>query len=159
MNSNCFSENVNETAALDDAQAYFTQFFGCATVNLLNHEGGIGDIDERIKFLTGKDALTDDSKYAEMLKGKGYTVHMIPSTGADNMTYMNTLYVNGTIFVPQMGIDADQSALDAYKALGMNPVGVYTKSMAVDGDGNIHCVTMSNNELSSRNVYGQRAGF
>ncbi|MGZ3723459.1 MAG: agmatine deiminase family protein [Bdellovibrionales bacterium] len=143
LDSNCFSENVNETAGLDDPDSYLKQNFGCKSVTLLNHRGGIGDIDERIKFLTGKDVLTDDPVYASLLKGKGYTIHMIPSTGADDETYMNTLLVNGTIFVPQMGISSDQSALDAYQALGFKPVGVYTKTMATEGSGNIHCVTMN----------------
>lgn len=143
MDGNCFSENVNETAGLNNPQQYLTQYFGCKSVTLLNQRGGIGDIDERIKFLTGKDVLTDDRDYADILAQKGYTVHMMPSTGRDDETYMNTLYVNGTVFVPQMKLPSDQSALDAYRALGMNPVGVVTKQMADQGAGNIHCVTMN----------------
>jgi len=143
LDGNCFSEDVNETAGLQDPQQYFTQYYGCKTVTLLDQEGGIGDIDERIKFLSGKVALTDDDVYAKLLAGKGYQVSRIPSTGADDETYMNTLVVNGTIFVPQMGIKADQDALDAYTKLGFKAVGVYTKELAVEGDGNIHCVTMN----------------
>jgi hypothetical protein len=140
---NCFSENVNETAGLNDPDGFFKTYFGCKTITLLDQRGGIGDIDERIKFLDGKKVLTDDQVYAEMLRAKGYEVHMIPSTGNDGETYMNALFVNGTIFVPQMGIARDQAALDAYRALGFNPVGVYTRQMADQGDGNIHCVTMN----------------
>jgi hypothetical protein len=143
LQGNCFSENVNETAGLNDPETYLKQYFGCSSVTLLDQQGGIGDIDERIKFLSGNDVLTDDTIYAALLQNKGYNVHMIPSTGYGNETYMNTLIVNGTIFVPQMGIDRDQSALDAYKALGFKPVGVYTKDMADQGAGNIHCVTMN----------------
>jgi hypothetical protein len=143
LDSNCFSEDVNETAGLNDPQAYFTQYYGCKTVTLLDQQGGIGDIDERIKFLSGKDVLTDNQTYAKLLQGKGYTVHMIPSTGSDDETYMNTLLVNGTIFVPQMGIAADADAVSAYQALGFKAIGVYTKKLAVDGAGNIHCVTMN----------------
>jgi hypothetical protein len=141
---NCFSEDVNEVADLGGgAQAFFTNYFGCKSVNLIAQEGGIGDIDERLKFMGGKDVLTDDDAYATQLAAQGYTIHRIPSTGNGMETYMNTLLVNGTIFVPQMGIAADQSALDAYRALGLNPVGVMTKQMADEGDGNIHCVTMN----------------
>lgn len=143
MKGNCFAENANEVAALQDPQGFFKQYFGCSTVTILDYSTGLGDIDERIKFLTGNDVLTDNASYATQLKGMGYNVHMIPQTGVDRETYMNTLYVNGTIFVPQMGLSSDQSALDAYKALGMNPVGVFTKTLADEGDGNIHCVTMN----------------
>ncbi len=143
-NGNCFSENASEVANLSDAEAFFKNYFGCRTVTLLNHEGGIGDIDERIKFLGGMDVLTDNENYAQILASKGYTVHRIPSTGADMETYMNSLMVNGTVFVPQMGrtqLDAD--ALTAYRAMGLTAVGVYTHELAVQGNGNIHCITMN----------------
>jgi hypothetical protein len=53
------------------------------------------------------------------------------------------LYVNGTFFVPQMGIASDTSAFQAYIDLGYKAFGVYTKSLADDYDGNIHCVIMN----------------
>jgi hypothetical protein len=140
---NCFSENVNETAGLQDPEKYLKNYFGCQTVTLLKQRGGIGDIDERIKFLDGNVALTDDDDYAGILQGKGYQVQRIPSTGLDGETYMNTLYVNGTVFVPQMGIDRDKDAVAAYAALGMKAVGIYTKQLADQGLGNIHCTTMN----------------
>lgn len=56
---------------------------------------------------------------------------------------MNALVVNGTAFVPQMGLSSDARALDAYRAVGLKPVGVYTKDLADYGEGNIHCVTMN----------------
>ncbi len=140
---NCFSENVNETQRLSDPEGYLKKYFGCTTVTLLEQEGGIGDIDERIKFLTGKDVLTDNATYAGILKNKGYTVHMMPTTGKDGETYMNTLLVNGTMFVPQMGIKRDADAIKAYQDLGFKAVGVMTKQLADRGDGNIHCVTMN----------------
>ena len=143
LDGNCFAENVNEVAELQDATTFLKTYFGCRSVTLLPFNGGIGDLDERLKFLTGKDVLSDDASYAKILEAKGYRVHPIPSTGARMETYMNTLYVNGTIFVPQMGIKADGDALDAYRALGMKPVGVITKRLADEGNGNIHCLTMN----------------
>jgi hypothetical protein len=128
---------------MNDPTGFFTQYFGCSSVALLKQEGGIGDIDERVKFLGDQNVLTDNDNYAAIFKSKGYTVHMIPRTGDEFETYMNTLYVNGTIFVPQMGIASDKAALDAYRALGFNPVGVVTRSMADNGHGNIHCATMN----------------
>jgi agmatine/peptidylarginine deiminase len=68
---------------------------------------------------------------------------MIPTTGNDMETYMNTLYVNGTIFVPQMGIGSDAAALRAYSDLGLKAVGVNTKQLADMDQGNIHCLTMN----------------
>ncbi len=143
LQANCYAENAREVQAMQDPQTFFKTYFGCATVTILDHEGGIGDIDERLKFLTGNEVLTDNDSYATILKGKGYDVHMIPTTGADFETYMNTLLVNGTLFVPQMGISADQDAINAYQALGFKAIGVNTKTMADDGQGNIHCVTMN----------------
>lgn len=143
LDSNCWAENANEILGINDPEAFFKDNFGCKTVNILPHEGGIGDIDERVKFLEGKEALTDSENYARELRAKGYNVRMIPQTGAYYETYMNTLLVNNTIFVPQMGKASDQKALDAYRAYGFNPVGVYTKRLANEGHGNIHCLTMN----------------
>ena len=143
LNGNCFLENVNETAELKDPEGYLKEYFGCSTVTLLDQEGGIGDIDERIKFLGGNEVLTDNDRYEKVLANRGYLVHRIPGTGFDNQTYMNTLLVNGTMFIPQMGIAKDADAIQAYAALGFKTVGVLTKDMAVQGDGNIHCVTMN----------------
>ena len=141
--SNCIAENASEVADLKDPQTFFKQYFGCASVNLLKQEGGIGDIDERLKFLDGMMALTDNANYAAQLTQLGYTVVRIPSIDAEYETYMNTLLVNGTVFVPQMGLDSDKDALQAYEALGLKAVGVKTKALADEGLGNIHCVTMN----------------
>jgi hypothetical protein len=143
LKGNCFSENVNEVASLTDPESFFKQYFGCSTVTLLQQEGGIGDIDERLKFLSGNIALTDNATYQSQLAQKGYDVKMIPTTGNDMETYMNTLVVNGTIFVPQMGISSDADAVQAYTNLGFKAVGVYTKDLAVIDQGNIHCLTMN----------------
>jgi len=145
LEGNCFAENVSEVANMNDPTAFFSSYFGCKTTTLLKYSGGggIGDIDERVKFLNGKDVLTDNEDYAKQFTQAGYQVHMIPSTGIDNETYMNTLLVNGTIFVPQMDIDADAAALQAYQNLGFKTVGVRTKDLADFDLGNIHCLTMN----------------
>jgi len=142
-NGHCFAEDVNEVADLDDPVGFLQQYFGCATVDLLDQEGGIGDIDERIKFLGNNVVLTDDDSYGAMLEDKGYDVRRVTTTGREYETYMNALLVNGTVFVPQMGLDSDARALQAYRDAGLKAVGVYTKQLADYGEGNIHCVTIN----------------
>ena len=146
LDGNCFAERASEVDDLGDDQAtrMFRQYFGCSSVTILDYANeGIGDIDERIKFLPNKKAITDYKPYADLLKSKGYDVQLLPTTGSDIETYMNTLVVNGTIFVPQMGVANDSAALAAYRALGFKPVGVKTKDLADIGRGNIHCLTMN----------------
>jgi hypothetical protein len=143
LDANCWLENANEIVGVDDPDRFLQENFGCKTVTLLRQDGGIGDIDERIKFLEGREALTDSTGYAKILRDSGYNVRMIPRMNAKYRTYMNTLLVNNTIFVPQMGVSSDQDALDAYKSYGFNPVGVYTRGLADEGHGNIHCTTMN----------------
>jgi Porphyromonas-type peptidyl-arginine deiminase len=140
---NCFAEKRLEVAAMRDPVGFFKTYFGCASATILPYGGGLGDIDERLKFLEGNKVLTDNASYASTLEARGYDVHLIPQTGHDRETYMNTLYVNKTIFVPQMGLSSDSQAVEAYRDLGFNPVPVYTKTMADLGIGNIHCVTMN----------------
>jgi len=140
---NCFATRANEILGIDDPEDFFKRYFGCKTLTIMPHDGGIGDIDERVKFLPGKVVLTDNQGHAQILRGMGYDVRMFPSTGSYYRTYMNTLVVNDTIFVPQMGIAKDQDALDAYEAVGFKAVGVYTRQLADRGHGNIHCLTMN----------------
>jgi hypothetical protein len=143
VDAHCFAENVNEVAYLKQPSRFFKDYFGCASITLLKHEGGIGDIDERIKILNDHRVLTDNDNYARIFQGLGYDVRRIPSTGFNGETYMNTLLVNGTIFVPQMGLASDSAAVRSYRDLGFTAVPVFTKSLADRGDGNIHCVTMN----------------
>lgn len=140
---NCFAEKAREVAAMPDPETFYKTFFNCATVTVLEHRGGIGDIDERLKFLPDGRVLTDDASYAEILRARGYDVRMIPRAGGTYRTYLNTLYVNGTVFVPQMGTAADPDAMEAYRQLGLAPVGVLTPHLADFGHGNIHCLTMN----------------
>ena len=143
LTGNCFAEMASEVKAMKDPATFFKTYFGCQTVTILDRRGGIGDIDERLKFLPDGSVATDEDSYARILEARGYRVHKIPRTGDNYETYMNTLYVNGTIFVPQMGISEDEAALNAYRNLGFNAVGVNTKMLADWGHGNIHCVTMN----------------
>ena len=143
LEGNCFAEEANELTWMGDPTAFLTDYFGCATVTLLPHRGGIGDIDERLKLLEGKKAITDDDSYEQVLRSKGYEVFRVPPTGMAFETYMNTLLVNGTLFVPQMGLESDSRAVAAYEQLGFKTVPVYTKQLADQGKGNIHCVTMN----------------
>jgi agmatine/peptidylarginine deiminase len=56
---------------------------------------------------------------------------------------MNTLLVNGTVFVSPNGTATDADALEAYRALDPTAIPVFTREMAEQGHGNIHCVTMN----------------
>lgn len=140
---NCFAERASELAQIANPTTFLMRYFGCGRVTLLEQEGGIGDIDERIKFLSGRRALTDNENYARTLRSQGYQVFLMPRTGMPFETYLNSLLVNGTVFVPQMGLPQDKAALEVYRQQGLNAIPVYTKELADAGNGNIHCVTMN----------------
>lgn len=140
---NCFAERALELAQIANPTAFLTRYFGCGHVTVLEQEGGIGDIDERIKFLSGRRALTDNENYARILRSQGYQVFMMPRTGMPYETYLNSLLVNDTVFVPQMGLPQDKAALEVYRQQGLNAIPVHTKELADIGNGNIHCVTMN----------------
>lgn len=54
--------------------------------------------------------------------------------------YVNVVLVGKKVFVPQYGAEYDSKALDAYRSLGLSPVGVPMEQHAVSG-GAIHCST------------------
>jgi agmatine/peptidylarginine deiminase len=132
---------VSDTAAIPDD--VFTNIYGCKTLTRFKHLKGIGHADEVIKFVTDDTVVTDTPEYKTILEKAGFTVHMLPEADLNYETYVNSLIVNGTIYVPVFGEKGDQVALDVYKQLGFNVVSVPSRELATQGQGGIHCITMN----------------
>ncbi len=132
---------VSDTAAIPDD--VFTSLYGCKTLMRLKHLKGIGHSDEVVKFMSDNLVLTDTLEYVAQLKKAGFDVVMLPEPDLDYETYINSLQVNDTIFVPTFGEAGDQPAIDAYKKLGLKVVPIPTQELATQGQGGIHCITMN----------------
>ena len=136
---------VNTDAANKIPDDIFSDHYGCQRLTRLPYIRGIGHADETVKFLDEKTVITDESRYVDILKDKGFEVAMLPR--AQNMyeTYVNSLFINGTVYVPIFGhVEDDQQALQVYQDAGFeNVIGLDSKTLSNRGMGSIHCITMT----------------
>ncbi|MGE3681246.1 MAG: agmatine deiminase family protein [Bdellovibrionales bacterium] len=121
----------------------FRELYGCQRLIRLPFLKGIGHIDESVRFIGTNSVVTDDQQYAQTLKGEGFDVHLLPRPDEEYETYVNALLVNGTIFVPVFNESNDQAAVEVYRSAGLNVVPIETRTLANQGLGSIHCITMT----------------
>jgi len=115
--------------------------FGCRGIVRLPRRGGIGHIDERAQFVNARTIVTDTPEYADALSTRGYTVVRVPRPRDRWQTYVNSLIVNGVVFVPQFNLPTDAEALRTYRDLGFEAIGLDARSLARKGHGLIHCLS------------------
>lgn len=134
---------TSDTASIPDS--VFTNKYGCTKLLRFKHLKGIGHADEVIKFMSDDIIVTDTQEYVQTLTDAGYTVHLLPEPDKNYETYINSLIVNGVLYVPTFGESGDQIAIDMYKDLnlGFKVVPVPSRQLATQGQGGIHCITMN----------------
>ena len=115
---------------------------GCKTITALPWVSGIGDLDEVVKLLPNRNALTNNDRIKTILQSKGYAVTMLPATSGYR-TYANSLIVNGTVFMPSYGTSQDEQAKSIYESFGYKVVKIDSKDSSDRGHGSIHCITMA----------------
>jgi agmatine/peptidylarginine deiminase len=103
---------------------------------------GIGHIDESVKFMNRDTVIVDDPTYEQILKDAGYTTVKMPRPDNEYETYVNSLVVNGVVYVPVFGEKNDKKALQIYESFGLRAVPLDSTELSNDGMGSIHCITM-----------------
>ncbi len=145
---NCFRVKSRRGSGMpSDA---FKNYYGCKTLSEFQQYGGIGDIDERMAFVSPTLVITDTPEYVPLIKEKGYDVVMLPRPMAGSTTYQtyaNFLFVNGTIFLPIFDAPEDEEAIRTLKDLGFIVHAVSQKQVSNTGQGNVHCYTVNYPEL------------
>ncbi len=122
----------------------FEIHYGCKTLIRLPHVKGIGHVDEVVKFIDDSTVVTDEKSYVEVLEKQGYKVILLPEPFRQYETYINSLIVNGTVFVPIFKESGDKAALKAYEDAGFEKViGLDSRVLSTQGLGSIHCITMT----------------
>jgi agmatine/peptidylarginine deiminase len=147
---------TSDTAAIPDD--IFKTKYGCKTLTRFQHLKGIGHADEVVKFMSDDIVFTDTPEYKTILEQKGFTVYLLPEADLDYETYINSLIVNDTVFVPTFGEANDKKVMDTYKSLGFKVVGINTRSLATGGQGGIHCITMNYPEAPFKSVVNLLGG-
>jgi len=134
---------TSDTAAIPDS--VFQRHYGCNRLLRLRHLKGIGHADEVVKFMGDNIVVTDTPEYVEQLEEYGYKVHLLPEPSLQYETYVNSLQVNDTLYVPLFGEPQDKQALSVYESLdlGLKIIAIDTKFLATRGQGGIHCITQN----------------
>ncbi len=138
-----YSGGTSDTAAIPDS--IFQDHYGCNRLLRLRHLKGIGHADEVVKFMSDNIVVTDTEDYLEQLKEAGFEVHLLPEPSREYETYVNSLQVNDTLYVPLFGGPEDAQAIAVYEKLnlGLKIVAIDTKLLAARGQGGIHCITQN----------------
>ncbi len=138
----CLVVNTDATNLIPDAT--FADHYGCQRLIRLPFLRGIGHADETVKFVDDSTVITDETRYIEILEKQGYKVILLPRAQNKYETYVNSLFINGTVFVPVFGDGKDKEALQIYKDSGFeNVVGLESTVLSNQGMGSIHCITMT----------------
>lgn len=134
---------VDNDRAIKISDQVFKDKYGCQKTIRFPHTKGIGHIDETVKLINDHLAITDDQEYAQILQRNGFTVQMVPRPFKEYETYVNSLYVNGTLFLPVFSESGDAEAIRLYKSFGYKVIPLDSRSLSNDGLGSIHCITMA----------------
>ncbi|MES3038414.1 MAG: agmatine deiminase family protein [Bdellovibrionota bacterium] len=137
----CFIVNNHMVQAIDDK--VFKKKYGCKRLIRLPHLKGIGHVDERARFISADTVITDSPEFKKIFEDQGLKVHMLPTAEGTYETYVNSVTVNGTVFVPIFDQANDAAAIKVYSDLGLKVVPLNTKRLANEGMGSLHCITMT----------------
>lgn len=137
---NCFL--IDHRTGKDLPDQVLSEFYGCRTITRLPFVEGIGHVDERVKIISDKVAFTDTKSYIPYLKAKGFEVVLLPKPEIFNGTYLNSLQINGTVYLPVFDVREDYEAIVAYERLGFRVIPVNAREL-VRGFGSIHCISMT----------------
>ena len=137
----CMIVNNERHAKIPDD--IFSGQYGCKSLIRLPFVDGIGHVDERARFVNEKTIVTDTPAYKDILEGKGFTVLLLPKPAKEYETYVNSLIMNDHVVVPVFGEATDAQALAVYEKLGLTASGGQSSSLSNNGQGSIHCITMT----------------
>ncbi len=155
-NGVCFI--VDSFRRFTSTDADYKSAYGCKDVHLMEHVGGLGDIDEMIKPIGNNTILTAAPEYVDQLKSWGYNVIEIPKAATpsyDYRTYANSLVLNGTVFMPTYGMAKDAEAKAAYEKLGFKVVEIPSNELSDSFHGSVHCQTMAYPDMTLSAFFAQ----
>lgn len=137
----CLTVDNSRSSKMPDT--ILRNLYGCKTLLRLPFEKGIGHVDESARFANTMTVLTDSAGYAQRIRAAGLEAVQLPRPQKEYETYVNSLLVNDVMFVPIFKEPNDEAALNIYRRFGFKVVGIPTNSLANDGLGSLHCITMT----------------
>lgn len=138
---NCFTVDSDRLFSLNEKD--LTRAYGCKKVYILTYLRGIGDVDEVLKPLPGKQMLTNVIEYKNDLQAWGYEVILLPSLQEQYRTYVNSLILGKIVFMPVYDVPEDIEAQRVYEELGYTVIPIKSIELSDEYRGSIHCQTMA----------------
>jgi hypothetical protein len=138
---NCFSVNSQRLFKLTEED--LKAAYGCKSVHLMKHVAGLGDVDEVLKPLSGRRILSNAPQYKAQLEALGYQVISLPAIANSFRTYVNSLIIRDTVFMPSYGGSLDQKAAAVYQNLGYKVVLIPSSELSDSYHGSVHCQIMA----------------
>jgi hypothetical protein len=151
----CFT--IDSERRFTTTESDLRNVYGCKEIKVLRHVSGIGDVDEVMKPVGNKTIITNTLDYVNDFKAWGYNVIMLPAVLNSYRTYVNSLVVGKTVFMPTYGISQDIEAQKIYESLGYKVVGIKSNTLSDQMHGSVHCQTMAYpdiNETTLLNALG-----
>ncbi|USE38195.1 agmatine deiminase family protein [Endozoicomonas sp. SCSIO W0465] len=138
---NCFT--VNNKLMLKQSgfnDAVFRKYYGCKRLTRLRNKTKVGHVDEVIKIIDDQNIITDRPPYRPILRRLGYKVTMMPRAKGRHASYLNSVIINGKVFVPVYGDKkADKRAMDIYRSFGLRAYKFRSNTLSHSLMGSIHC--------------------
>jgi hypothetical protein len=141
---NCFT--VVGPRTFGTTSADLMRYYGCRNVTELPYIYGIGDVDEVIKPLPNRLMLTNQQAYIPKLQSLGYKVVELPLVDNDSLkqrTYVNSLLVKNTVFMPKYNELSDNIAMATYQKLGYQVIPILSTEFSDEWQGSVHCQVMA----------------
>lgn len=140
-NAVCFT--IDSERKFTTTENDLKNIYGCKQVHYLRHLSGIGDVDEVMKPIGNNTIITNTAEYVNDFKAWGYNVVMIPAVPNSYRTYVNSLMVGKTVFMPTYGIAKDSEAQKVYESLGYTVHGIRSNTLSDQMHGSVHCQSMA----------------
>ncbi len=128
----CLIINREGDAAIPD-WVYIYKFKCTGRLVRLPYKSGIGHIDEYAKFAWDNTVIVSDYQYSQILKDRGFNTKFIPPPPKHPLfrshlynhnprSYINSVYLNGKVFLPRFGVPEDEIAKKVYEDVGFEVV-------------------------------------
>ncbi|MGI2027614.1 agmatine deiminase family protein [Endozoicomonas acroporae] len=140
---NCFTVNnwdMRRQLRLGFTDEIFKKCYGCKRLTRLKNKTKVGHVDEVIKIIDDKNIITDRRAYRPILQELGYNVTMMPRAKGNHTSYLNSVIINGNVFVPVYGHKkTDKMAMAIYRSFGLKAYKFRSNKISEKWEGSIHC--------------------
>lgn len=144
-NGECFT--IANELSKDIPEFIYKQIYNCNNITFLPQTNGIGHVDERVRFISPREIVTDTPQYLNILKSRGFKVSLLPKYNKKTVSYLNFIKINNTIFLPTYRSPKDKVMVKYFRKKGFKVVPIDSYYLS-EGKGSIHCISQTYPKVS-----------